>query len=76
MGCQRTNCPVCHTLFRASNIIIYYTLNQQWKKVGMFGIDYLLDKRKWKTQKLLVAKWLKERDCLEDQGVVEMIILK
>jgi hypothetical protein len=44
--------------------------------VGTFGIDYLLDKRKWKTQKLLDAKWLKERDCLEYQGVVEMIILK
>jgi hypothetical protein len=44
--------------------------------VGIFGIDYLLDKRKWKTQKLLDAKWLKEKDFLEDQGVVEMIILK
>jgi len=36
----------------------------------------VLGKRKWKTQKLLDAKCLKERDCLEDQGVVEMIILK
>jgi len=46
------------------------------EKSGMFGIDNLLDKRKRKTQKLLDAKCLKERDCLEDQGIVEMIILK
>lgn len=42
----------------------------------MFDIDCLLGKRKWKTQQLLDAEWLKERDCLEDEGVVEMIILK
>ena len=42
----------------------------------MFGIDCLLDKRKWKIQKLLDAKWLKERDYLEDQDVIEMVILK
>ena len=76
VGCQRTNCPVCHTLFRASNVVTHYTLHQQWKKVGMFDIDCLLGKRKWKTQQLLDAEWLKERDCLEDEGVVEVIILK